>query len=639
MRKLFYLNRSRRFMNIKGILKLVLVTLSTFIYSCGDSVKEDLIPIQDFFDRPDHTNFKISPDGKWVAYLGLEDHCKNIFILNLSNPDSSKQLTYQNSLNVQYYFWATNDSIVFSNAQSYQDSLRLFTVDIHSEQINPLFETSKHTIKWLSPARAFNGYLFAQMNRRDSTVIDLYKIPLKGGQPILVDENSNHFNDWFVSSDGKVRIALSSDSVQDKLWYREDENKRFKEVLETDFASLIYPLGPVKDINNSIYALSNRGRDKVALVRLNLESGQETILSKNDEVDMNADGYSFARQEVLFSTAFDKRKATTIYNKELKNIYLQISSKFEGNSVDIIEVDSSFNTILFRTYTDTNPGGIYYYHKGIIKELTPLNPSLRDKKLSHMEEIAFDSRDGKRIKGYLTYPLKKQDKYPVVVLVHDGPNRRDVWGFNSEVQFLANRGYAVFQVNFRGSVGLGKEFYVAGFKQWGGEIQNDINDGVAWLIHKGIADKDRVAIMGTGFGGYSALYAACFNPTMYKCAISSSGYINLFTYFKEFPPYYNSYKQLYYRIIGNPQKEYELFKAISPLFHADKVRMPVLMFQGGKDRYNTMTDVNQFVQKLRSNNVELTYIYKEDEGRRFRKDENIIEFYQNIEAFLKEQMK
>jgi dipeptidyl aminopeptidase/acylaminoacyl peptidase len=625
-------------MNIKLLFRCVLLSISLLVMSCGGNVHDQQIPIEDFFDKPDHTSFKISPNGNWVAYLGLEDHCKNIFILNLEHPDSSKQLTYQNSMNVQYYFWATDNTIVFSNAQSYQDSLRLYTVDIHSEKIKTLLKPGKHSIKWLAPSKAFDGNLLAQMNRRDSTVIDLYRIPLNGEEPILVDKNVHKFNEWFVSSDGKVRLAISSDSVEDKLWYREEEGMPYRNVLETDFSSMIYPLGPVNNSKHTIYALSNRGRDKMAVVNLDLKDGQETILASNNEVDLNAEGYSFSRQEVLFSTAFSKKKETIIHNAELKNIYKTISLQFEGNSVDIIDVDSAFNTVLFKTYTDTHPGGVYYYYKGKIKELTPINPSLRDKQLSPMEEVTFDSRDGKSIKGYITYPLKKQDKYPVVVLVHDGPNRRDVWGFNSEVQFLANRGYAVFQVNYRGSVGLGKDFYVSGFKQWGGEIQNDINDGVAWLIHTGIADKKRIAIMGTGFGGYSALYAACFNPTMYKCAISSSGYINLFTYFKEFPPYYNSYKQLYYKIIGDPQKEYELFKAISPLFHAEKIRMPILMFQGGKDRYNTMTDVNQFVQKLKSNNVNLQYVWKDDEGRKFRKEENIIEFYQIIETFLKEQM-
>lgn len=627
-------------MNTKLLVSVMLSSISLiWIVGCGERVREEKIPIEDFFDKPDHTNFKISPDGKHIAYLGLEDHCKNIFILNLENPDSSKQLTYQNSMNVQYYFWATKDTIVFSNSESFKDSLRLFTVDVRTEAIQPLLKPTKHSLEWVRPARAFNGSLLARMNRRDSTEIDLYRIPLHGGEPVLVDENIHDFKEWFVSADGKVRLALSSDSVEDRLWYREEEGMPYRNVLETDFSSLIYPLGPHKDSKKHVYALSNRGRDKKVVVNLDLETGKETILAKNDLVDMNGDGYSFTRQELLFSTAYSKKKETTIHNEELKAIYKKISAQFEGNSVDIIDVDSSFQTVLFKTYTDTTPGGIYYYYKGKIKELTPINPSLSNKKLSTMEEVSFYSRDGKNIKGYITYPPHKKNKYPVVVLVHDGPNRRDVWGFNPEVQFLANRGYAVFQVNYRGSAGLGKEFYVAGFKQWGGEIQNDINDGVAWLIHEGVADKDRIAIMGTGFGGYSALYAACFNPTLYKCAISSSGYINLFAYFKEFPPYFNSYKQLYYKIIGDPQKEYELFKAISPLFHAEKIRMPILMFQGGKDRYNNMTDVNHFVQKLKSNNVEFQYVLKEDEGRRFRKDEHVIEFYQTIENFLKEQLK
>lgn len=624
-------------MNIRAILSFVIFSLIILI-SCRQRVGDDIIPIEDFFDKPNHTNFKISPDGKKIAYLGLEDHCRNIFILNLDNPDSSKQLTYQNSMNVQYYFWVSDETIVFSNSESYQDSLRLFKVDVQSDKLTPLFKPAKHSLQWITPTKIFNGSLLAQMNRRDSTVLDLYRVPLDGGEPILVDENTHNFNKWFVSSDGAVRLAISSDSVQDKLWFREEEDQPFHHILETDFSSMVFPLGPNKDSKHEIFALSNRGRDKVSVVNLNLKTGQEEIIAENKEVDMNGDGYSFSRKEMLFSSAYSNKKHTVIHNRELKAVYDKISSEFQNNIVDIIDVDSSFQTVLFKTYTDINPGGIYYYYKGAIQELSPINPSMKDRKLSVMQEVSFNSRDGKVIKGYITYPQVKQNRYPVVVLVHDGPNRRDIWGFNPEVQFLANRGYAVFQVNYRGSVGLGKDFYVSGFKQWGGEIQNDINDGVSWLIHKGIADKDQIAIMGTGFGGYSALYAACFNPTLYKCAISASGYVNLFAYFKEFPPYYNSYKQLYYKIIGDPQREYELFKAISPLFHAEKIKMPLLMFQGGNDRYNSLTDVNQFVQKLKSNKVDLRFVYKGDEGRRFRKEENVIEYYQHIENFLKEQL-
>ena len=614
--------------------------VTSLIIGCNGPRSVERIPVQDFFGKPERLNFRVSPDGRYIAYLGLEDHCRNIFVLDIEEPDSSKQLTYQNNINVQYFFWSASDSIVFSNSQSPEDSLRLFTIDIHHEVAKPLLPPTKNALAWLSPMKSKNGNLLAEMNSRDSSVFDLYRIPLDGSGPKLVELNSGKISSWYASSDGKVRLALSSDSVEDQLLYREEEGEPYQKVVETDFATTVLPLGPVKGEHATVYAMSNIGRDKLAVVKLDLRTGNEEVVAENKQVDMNREGYSFSREEVIYTAGLSNKKETRILNKDFKKIYSKITNKFDGYNIDILDMDSSFNTVLFKTYTDVNPGGIYYYSKkkDKIVELSVINPALTGKSLAPMEEVSFNSRDGKTIKGYLTYPLVKQKSYPVVVLIHDGPNRRDAWGFNSEVQFLANRGYAVFQINYRGSVGYGKQFYTAGFKQWGGEIQNDISDGVAWLIHQGIADKSRIAIMGTGFGGYSALYAACFNPTLYKCAISSSGYTNLFTYLKEIPPYYQPYLQLYYNIIGDPTKEYELFRAISPLFHAEKVRMPILMFHGGKDRFNSLTDVNQFVQKVKNNNVTVRYVFKEDEGRRFKKDENVIEYYQMIEQFLKEQM-
>lgn len=618
----------------------VWVTFVVLLVGCNQELPTSRIAVQDFFGKPDRSSFKVSPDGSHIAYIGIEDHCRNIFILNINNPDSSKQLTQEKDMNVQYFFWATQDSIVYVNSHSSQDSLRLFTIDIHSEKSNHLIAPTKRNLRWVTPTYAYNGELLAQMNQRDSTIFDLYRIPLNGSGARLVETNTGNITNWMRSPDGKVRVALSNDSVESILWYRAEEYMPYSNIVQTDYGTSIYPFGAIGDSKNRVFALSNRGRDKQAIVKLDLQTGDEEVITHDPNADLNFEGYHAVKKDLIFSTSYSSKKITKIHDDKLAALYKKICDEFVGKNVDIIDVDSSFQTLVFKTYTDVNPGTIYYYSakQDKIVELTAMNPLLEGHNLAPMEEISFYSRDGKLIKGYLTYPEIKQDKYPVVVLVHDGPNRRDVWGFNTEVQFLASRGFAVFQVNYRGSVGFGKEFYTAGFKQWGGEIQNDINDGVAWLIHEGIADRDRIAIMGSGFGGYSALYAACFNPTLYKCAISASGYTNLFTYFKEIPPNYQPYIQLYYQIVGNPIKEYELFKAISPLFHAEKVRMPILLFHGGKDQHNSLTDVRQFVQKVRNNNVPISYIYKEEEGKRFRKDENVIEYYNQIERFLKEQL-
>ncbi len=618
---------------------VLFLIVSISFFACGKK-KIETIAVQDFFVKPERSNFKVSPDGRRIAYIGIEGHCRNIFILDTNSPDSSKQLTYQKDINVQYFFWATPDSIVYSISESPKDSLRLFIIDINTEKSKYLIQPSKSELRWVPPVSAINGKLLAQLNKRDSTVFDLYRIPLDGSEPELVALNDQNMGTWMASKDGQVRLAISSDSIEDKIWYRDNEGQPFKKVLKTDFSTTVVPLGPVQNSTSAFYTLSNIGRDKSSLVEIDFKTGEQKVLVENNNADLNREGYLFSRGEMIYTSVFENKKKINVLNDRLKIIFDKIRSKYADYNIDLIDVDKDFNLVVFKIYTDTNPGQVLYYSSkdDQIKELVTINPGLKDKSFSPMEPVSYYSRDGKLIHGFLTYPLEKQDRYPVVVLVHDGPNYRDIWGFNQEVQFLANRGYAVFQVNYRGSVGFGKDFAAAGDKQWGGEIQNDISDGVSWLIHQGIADKNRIAIMGSGFGGYSALYAACFNPTLYRCAISSSGYTNLFTYLKEIPPYYQPYLQMYYKIIGDPTRESDLFKAISPVFHADKIRMPILMFQGGRDRYNSITDINQFVQKVKNNGVDIQYTFFEHEGRRLRKEENIILYYQLIEEFLKKNL-
>ncbi|KGE15637.1 alpha/beta hydrolase family protein [Sphingobacterium deserti] len=615
------------------------VGLLAFFIACRDKQSTDqLIPVEDFFVKPEKINFRISPDGKRIAYLGIDDHCRNIFVLDLDDKTKSKQLTYQSDMNVQYFFWASDSNIVYSNSHSPSDSLRIFGISVNSEQSLPLIPVKKAKLRWLQPQKLYGSYLLASLNDRDSTAFDLYKVFLDGRAPQLVTRNPGNILNWFPSPDGKVRLAVTSDSVQESILYRQREELAFKPVSTTDYQTLIQPLGFVKNKKNIIYALSNDGRDKLSLVEYNVESGEEErLLYGNAEVDLESQGYSDNLQEMIFTQYTAEKSEKLFFNKSFQRHFESLAAQFENRSIDILDTDSSLNHWIVKISTDVHAGGIYYYDVQSKKTqlLAELNPKLAKAELSPKQPIRYQSRDGLTINGYLTYPRTQARKdLPVVVLVHDGPNRRESVDFDAEVQFLANRGYLVFQLNYRGSVGYGKQFWTAGFKEWGGKIQSDIIDGVTTLIHQGIVDKRRVAIMGTGFGGYSALHAATYNSSFYRCAISMSGYTNLFTYIREIPPHQQQYLRLVYNIIGNPSKEYEMFKAISPVFHADRVKIPVMFAQGGSDRFSSLTDANQFVQKLKNNNVPVKYIYKEEEGRRFRSEENIINYYQEVEAFL-----
>ncbi len=628
-------------MNLKMF--IFLIGLLVFAGSCKQQGgHEKIIPIEDFFVKPDKSQFKLSPDGSKIAYLGIHDHCKNIFILDLARPDSSKQLTYQSNYNVQWFFWADDEQLVFSNTQSPADSLRLFRIHVGTEERHPLVDPAKVRLRWVAPLRSQNGSLVFGMNKRDSSLFDLYRVYMDGRPTQMIYKNPGNVVNWFASPDGEIRLALTSDSVQESILYRASEAAPFKEVMRNDFETAFIPMGFVKGSNTNIYALSNDNRDKLSLVEYDAANGKEVRNIYEDKLgDLNFEGYSSIRQEVLYTSSFVNRNQKNVLNPTLKEVYAVLKKKFPDMEITFLDNDINLNGFIIRAYSDVHPGEYYYYNKNS-KELKPLiadNPKLKDLAMYPMEEVSYLSRDNRTIHAYVTYPSKQRKNSPVVVLVHDGPNRRTEWGFDPEVQFLANRGYTVFQVNYRGSVGYGKDFWTAGFKEWGGKIQSDITDGVAWLIHQGIADKDRIAIMGAGFGGYSALYAAAFNSTLYRCAISSSGYSNMFTYFREIPPHLKHYVQLYYRIIGNPAKESELFQAISPIFHADKVRIPVLYFQGGKDKFTSVTDANQFVGKLKNNQIPVRYIFKKDEGKRFRNEENVVEYYQEIEQFLAEYLK
>jgi dipeptidyl aminopeptidase/acylaminoacyl peptidase len=323
-------------------------------------------------------------------------------------------------------------------------------------------------------------------------------------------------------------------------------------------------------------------------------------------------------------------------------MYHTIQQQLKGNEIRVVDRDSSENKFILNTYTDRNPGSYYLFEKnsGKLTKLSDINSSLVPAELCAMKPISYHARDGLLINGYLTLPLgNKKDNYPVVVMPHDGPWGRDTWGYDDQVQFLANRGYAVFQVNYRGSTGYGKAFRSAGYKQVGGKIQDDITDGVHWLIDTKVANPKKIAIFGGRFGGFSALYGVSFHPELYSCAVVQYGLINFFTYIKDAPPFVKPYLKMTYEMVGNPETDADQLRAISPVFHTDKIKVPLIIFQGAKDQRANISELNQFVRELRKRNVDVKYFLKPNERAYFRSEHNRMEMYAEIEKFLDKNMR
>ena len=253
-----------------------------------------------------------------------------------------------------------------------------------------------------------------------------------------------------------------------------------------------------------------------------------------------------------------------------------------------------------------------------------------------MIPIKYKSRDGLTIHGYLTLPVGSDGKnLPVVVNPHGGPWARDTWGYRSEIQFLANRGFAVFQMNFRGSTGYGREFWEISFKEWGKSMQDDITDGVNWLIDEGIADPDRIAIYGASYGGYATLAGLIFTPDLYACGVDYVGVSSLFTFMETIPPYWELYRSMLYEMVGHPEKDKELLASSSPLLHVDKIKVPLFIAQGANDPRVKKSESDQIVEALKARGIDVPYMVKENEGHGFYNQENNFDFYREMEKFLK----
>ncbi|MGB4776297.1 MAG: S9 family peptidase [Daejeonella sp.] len=603
--------------------------------SCSENKQANKIPIEDFFKNPVKTNFTISPDGKYIAYLKPYKNRLNVYVEKL-NGKGITRLTSDTLRGISYYFWANSDEILYLKDKDGGENPRLFAVKRDGTNTRNLVSVKKAKIKLITPLKAYNDVILVALNIRDSTIFDAYRLNIQTSKLTLIGLNPGNITEWYADFAGKLRMAVASDGVNETLLYRKTENDLFKSVVSNNFKTTIALVGFSKD-NSSIYALSNQNRDKISLVELDCETGKERReIYSNPQVDITEGYYLRSKQKVVYVEYETDKKHRHYLDDDIKAMYSHLEKSLPDKEIKITDQDTAENNFIIKTYTDRNPGTYYLYvvsEKKLIK-LGDINPSLKENELCEMKPISYKSRDGLVINGYLTLPKGKEKNLSTIIVPHGGPSYRNSWSYNAEVQFLANRGYAVFQMNYRGSTGYGKDFWNAGFKEWGGKMQSDVTDGVKWLIAKGIANPKRIGIYGSSFGGYSALHGLCFNSDLYVCGASYSGITNLFTFLKDIPSYYKPYQMMFYEMVGNPETDADYLKLASPIFHTDKIKVPVLIAQGVKDPRVNVNETNQFVKELKKRNVPVTYILKDGEGHFFKKQENRLEFYGELEKFL-----
>jgi dipeptidyl aminopeptidase/acylaminoacyl peptidase len=616
----------------RSILFFYFIGLSVFLLSCQG--KEKRLAAELFFHTTKKSNFEISPNGKYISFLENYEGHKNLFVIDLTDTSTHRITTFEDRA-VKTAFWANNDELIFLMDQDSGDSLQLMVVNWKDHVFRSLLTTSAR-VHWIEPTQVINNEVLISLNDRDSLLFDAYRLNIQTGQKHLVAQNPGNVGMWMPDCSGKIRLAVVSDGRTETILTRQNEALDFQPIIKSSYRANVQPLGFTAHDRDRIYALSDLMRDKLALVEVDLKTGNEMeVLYEHPEVDLNTAGYSFQEGSMGFIEFDTQHPGRYFFDQKLKDVFLKINNKIPDYSLKLIARDSLFTGFIIHASLDIDAGATYYYNykEDRLLKLSEDNPHLNPRDLAPMKPISFYTRDGLKLSGYLTVPQNVSGKLPAIVIPPFGINSRAIWGYNPEIQFLVSRGYAVLQVNTRGIKGFGKKQWFKGFRNWGTVIQDDITDATTWLIREGIVDSTKIGIYGFSLGGYSALHSSCYKPNLYACAASYSGITNLFTYSQEDPLNYKPHRQMAYEMIGDPMKDNEYFRKNSPIFHTDKIKHPVFIIQGSRDTRSNVNETNQFVKDLRHKGIPVTYMLNEEEGHQFENEKNKISLYKELAAF------
>ena len=604
-----------------------------------------IIPLENFFKNPEKSSFQISPNGQFISYMKPWEEGNRRMNVYVKTFDSEEEIRITNAKkrSLYGYFWLNNNRIAYVQDKGGDENIHIYAVDIDGSNDIDLTPFENIQARITDDLEEDENFILIELNKNNPQVHDVYRLNVNNGDLELIAKNPGNISGWMTDNDGKLRIALTSDGVNSSILYRDNEKDDFQEILTTNFKESVSPLFFTFD-NNEIYVSSNRHRDKSSIYKFDLQKGIETdLIFEHPDVDVYSLMRSKKRKLITGVSFYTDKQNYKFYDSWRRDLKLSLENKIPGVEVRLSSLSKDETKAIIVAFSDRSRGTYYYYdiQKDELTMLAELSPWLKTDDMAKMSPIKYESRDGLIIHGYLTLPINynKGDRIPVVVNPHGGPWVRDYWGFNSEIQFLANKGYAVFQMNYRGSTGYGRSFWEKSFKQWGKDMQNDITDGVNWLIDEGIADPDKIAIYGASYGGYATLAGLTFTPDLYACGVDYVGVSSLFTFMESMPPYWELYRSMMYEMVGHPDNDKELLASASPLLHIDKIKAPLFIAQGANDPRVKKSESDQIVEALKQKGIDVPYMVKDDEGHGFYNEENQFDFYRAMDDFLKKYLK
>lgn len=610
--------------------------------------------VEDYFKRPKQSTFKFSPNGMYLSYREKDENSKrHIYVKNTKTDEITKVIQETEEL-VRNYFWANDNRLIYTMDKGGNENYHLFAVDLNGENQMELTPFEGVRVMVSNVLKDQKDYMIIQMNKDNPQIFEPYKININTGELVkLYDNNdvSNPISDYDFDKDGNLKAYTQQQNMTEYvLFYRLSEDKPFEEVVRTTWKDNFYIFGFDYETENphDAYVVSNLESNTSEIILYDFEK-KETIkkVFANDIFDVSSMSRSRKRgYEVDYFSYTGEKYVVFPVSDTYKKLHDKFTSKFKGKEFFITSKTDEEDKYLLYVTSDKLYGTYYLYSvkDDSFKEIFNLMPELKEEEMAEMRPIKFTSRDGLTIYAYLTIPKEAQngEKVPLIVNPHGGPyGPRDYWGFSSETQLFASRGYATLQINYRGSGGYGKEFFLAGNKQIGRKMLDDLEDGVKYVKSMNIIDENRIAIYGASYGGLATLGSLVKTPELYTCGVDYVGVSNLFTFFKSFPPYWKPFMgQVYEQWYDeNSEEDIEIMKQVSPALNVDKIVKPLFVIQGANDPRVNIDESDQIVKNLRDRGFDVPYMVKYNEGHGFGHEENRLELYKVMMGFFAKHLK
>ena len=599
------------------------------------------IPLEVLLGNPTKAGPQLSPDGMKMSYVAPLDGVLNVFVGPTGGDDADdfRPVTHDTNRGVQGYGWAYDGTHMFyMQDQGGDENWRIYTVNLETSEIVDRTPFEGVQAQVIAHRKKFPNDVLIGLNKDNPQLHDVYHLDLTTGTLEKVLENPG-FLGWVVDDELKVRggVAPMPDGGM-ALMVRDDEASDWRPliVFPSDDALVGGPVGFTKD-GLSMYLLSSVGVNAAQLQKMNIATGETEVIAEDPTYDVVGVSINPDTREPEIAFFLKEKVEYVILDDSIRDDLAAIEKIANGAEFGVIDRDAADKTWIISLDSDVASASFYIYDRAT-KNATHLfssRPELNNYALAPMEPFSYKSRDGLEIHGYLTFPPEvARENLPTVINVHGGPWARDTWGMNVEAQWLANRGYLCVQINFRGSIGYGKDFVNAGDKEWGGKMQNDISDVVAWVIDQGYTDASRVCIYGGSYGGYASLAGATFTPELYRCAIAICGPSNIKTFIEGVPPYWAPMIAMMHNRVGNPETEEDFLWSRSPLSKVDNISKPLFIGHGANDPRVKLAETEQIVEAMKEKGIDHELLVFDDEGHGFVRPENRLKYYAQAEAFL-----